>query len=217
MARIAVIDYDMGNLHSVCKALELVGGEPFITHDARAIKQAEGILLPGVGSFDPAMQNLRSRQLEDPIRAAIASGRPFLGICLGLQILFDGSDEGIEPGLGIVPGRVKRFQSEPNLTIPHMGWNQLNMTQADCPVWQGLGETPWMYFVHSFYVEPIDPTVSSATTTHGHQTVTAAIARDNLWAAQFHPEKSSTAGLKLLSNFVVQVQQSVQQSSLAPL
>jgi imidazole glycerol-phosphate synthase subunit HisH len=217
MARIAVIDYDMGNLHSVCKALELVGGAPFITHDARAIKQADGILLPGVGSFDPAMQNLRSRQLEDPIRAAIASGRPFLGICLGLQILFDGSDEGIEPGLGIVPGRVKRFRSEPDLTIPHMGWNQLNMTQAACPVWQGLGETPWMYFVHSFYVEPIDPTVTSATTTHGNQTVTAAIAQGNLWAAQFHPEKSATPGLKLLSNFVLQVQQSVQQSSLAPL
>jgi imidazole glycerol-phosphate synthase subunit HisH len=216
MARIAVIDYDMGNLHSVCKALEQVGGLPFITHEAEAIAQADGILLPGVGSFDPAMQNLRSRQLEDPIRAAIASGRPFLGICLGLQILFDGSDEGIEPGLGIVPGGVKRFQSEPNLTIPHMGWNQLNRTQADCPIWQGLGETPWMYFVHSFYVEPSDPTVASATTTHGNQTVTAAIARDNLWAAQFHPEKSSTAGLKLLSNFVVHVQQSVQQSSLAP-
>jgi imidazole glycerol-phosphate synthase subunit HisH len=216
MARIAVIDYDMGNLHSVCKALEQVGGEPFITHDAEAIAQADGILLPGVGSFDPAMQNLRSRQLEDPIRAAIASGRPFLGICLGLQILFDGSDEGSEPGLGIVPGRVKRFQAEPNLTIPHMGWNQLAMTQADCPFWQGLGENPWMYFVHSFYVEPIDPTVASATTTHGNQTVTAAIAQGNLWAAQFHPEKSSTPGLKLLANFVLQVQQSVQQSSLAP-
>jgi imidazole glycerol-phosphate synthase subunit HisH len=212
MARIAVIDYDMGNLHSVCKALELVGGEPFITHDGEAIAQADGILLPGVGSFDPAMQNLRSRQLEEPIRAAITSGRPFLGICLGLQILFEGSDEGSEPGLGIVPGRVKRFRSEPDLTIPHMGWNQLAMTQPDCPFWQGLGENPWMYFVHSFYVEPIDPTVCSATTTHGHQTVTAAIACGNLWAAQFHPEKSATAGLKLLSNFVVHVQQ----SSLAP-
>jgi imidazole glycerol-phosphate synthase subunit HisH len=213
MARIAVIDYDMGNLHSVCKALELVGGEPFITHDAGAIAAADGILLPGVGSFDPAMQNLRSRQLETPIRAAVASGQPFLGICLGLQILFDGSDEGCEPGLGIVPGRVKRFQPEPHLTIPHMGWNQLDRTQADCPFWQGLGDQPWMYFVHSYYVEPSDPALTSATTTHGHQTVTAAIARGNLWAAQFHPEKSTTPGLKLLSNFVLRVQQ----ASLAPL
>lgn len=209
MSFIAVVDYDMGNLHSVCKGLEKAGANPKITDSAREIALADAVLLPGVGSFDPAVQHLRSRGLEDPIKEAIASGKPFLGICLGLQILFDSSEEGKEPGLGIIPGKVRRFQSEPNITIPHMGWNQLEFTQADVCLWQNIPANPWVYFVHSYYVDPLDPNIRAATTTHGSQTVTAAIARDNMMAVQFHPEKSSTIGLQMLSNFVSQLQTKV--------
>ncbi|OKH20787.1 imidazole glycerol phosphate synthase subunit HisH [Chroogloeocystis siderophila] len=205
MAAIAVIDYDMGNLHSVCKGLEKAGATPKITDSAIELAKADAVLLPGVGAFDPAVQHLRSRDLVEPIKDAIASGKPFLGICLGLQVLFDSSEEGVEPGLGIISGTVRRFSSEPGITIPHMGWNQLEFTQPHCPLWQNLPAQPWVYFVHSYYVEPEDSTIQAATVTHGSQSVTAAIARDNLMAMQFHPEKSSTAGLQILSNFVQQV------------
>jgi glutamine amidotransferase len=205
MAAIAVIDYDMGNLHSVCKGLEKAGATPKITDSAIELAKADAVLLPGVGAFDPAVQHLRSRDLVEPIKDAIASGKPFLGICLGLQVLFDSSEEGLEPGLGIISGTVRRFSSEPGITIPHMGWNQLEFTQPHCPLWQNLPAQPWVYFVHSYYVEPEDSTIQAATVTHGSQSVTAAIARDNLMAMQFHPEKSSTAGLQILSNFVQQV------------
>ena len=202
MAVIAVVDYDMGNLHSVCKGLENAGATPKITDSPAEILAADAVLLPGVGSFDPAIQHLRSRDLESPVKDAIGSGKPFLGICLGLQILFDGSEEGKEPGLGVIPGVVRRFKPEPGLTIPHMGWNQLDFPQPDVPLWANLPADPWVYFVHSYYVDPIEPSVKAATVTHGSQNVTAAIARDNLMAVQFHPEKSSTAGLKMLDNFV---------------
>ncbi len=194
----------MGNLHSVCKGLENVGAVPKITDSPAIIEQADAVVLPGVGSFDPAMQNLRSRGLIEPIKNAIASGKPFLGICLGLQILFESSEEGVEPGLGVIPGSVRRFRSEPGLTIPHMGWNQLQFAQ-DLALWQNLPAEPWVYFVHSYYVDPVDPKVRSAIVTHGSQNVTAAIAKDNLMAVQFHPEKSSSTGLQMLSNFVMQV------------
>jgi glutamine amidotransferase len=202
MPVVAVIDYDMGNLHSACKGLEMAGAIPKITHDPQELAAADGIVLPGVGSFDPAMQKLRANNLEAPIHQAIDSGKPFLGICLGMQILFDGSEEGQEQGLGIITGQVKRFQPELNLTIPHMGWNQLDLTQPNCPLWQDLGDRPWMYFVHSYYTAPDNTSVSAATTTHGSQTVTVAIARDNVMAVQFHPEKSSSHGIHLLTNFV---------------
>ncbi len=202
MPVVAVIDYDMGNLHSVCKGLELAGATPIVTNDPQELAAADGIVLPGVGSFDPAMQKLRATNLEQPIHDAIASSKPFLGICLGMQILFESSEEGQETGLGIIKGKVKRFTHEPNLTIPHMGWNQLELTQTNCPLWQDLGANPWMYFVHSYYTAPVDSSVTAATTTHGSQTVTVAIARDNVMAVQFHPEKSSTDGIHLLSNFV---------------
>ncbi len=214
MTVIAVIDYDMGNLHSVCKGLEITGVTPKVTDSPQELAQADAAVLPGVGSFDPAMQHLRSRHLISPIRDFIATGRPFLGICLGLQILFDRSEEGQEPGLGIIPGTVRRFQSEPGLTIPHMGWNQLELTQPELSLWQNLPPSPWVYFVHSYYVDPIDPAVTAAATTHGSQRVTAAIAcagnpnqptNKNLMAVQFHPEKSSDSGLQLLANFVNQI------------
>ncbi|MGH2412446.1 MAG: imidazole glycerol phosphate synthase subunit HisH [Microcystaceae cyanobacterium] len=205
MTLIAVIDYDMGNLHSACKGLEKAGATPQVTDSAADIERADAIVLPGVGSFDPAVQHLRSRHLEASIKAAIASGKPFLGICLGLQILFDSSEEGVEPGLGIIPGVVRRFRSEPGLTIPHMGWNQLEFTQPHLSLWQELPPNPYVYFVHSYYVDPRDSQVSAAMITHGSQSVTAAIAHNNIMAVQFHPEKSSDNGLKILSNFVNQV------------
>ena len=209
MSAIAVVDYDMGNLHSACKGLEKAGAIPKITDSAKEIERADAVVLPGVGSFDPAVQHLRSRNLENPIKEAIASGKPFLGICLGLQILFESSEEGKEPGLGIIPGIVRRFRSEPDITIPHMGWNQLELTQPNAPLWQKLPPQAWVYFVHSYYVDPMDPNVIAATVTHGRQTVTAAIARNHLMAVQFHPEKSSNAGLQILSNFVSQVRTKV--------
>ncbi len=215
MTQIAVIDYDMGNLHSACKGLEKAGATPKITDSAREIEKADAVVLPGVGSFDPAMQHLRSRNLEAPIKAAIDSQKPFLGICLGLQILFESSEEGKEPGLGIIAGKVRKFKSEPNLTIPQMGWNQLEFTQKNLPLWQDLSSNPYVYFVHSYYVEPTDVNISAAMTTHGSQRVTAAIARDNLMAVQFHPEKSSVNGLQILSNFVTLVNQTSSQKVLA--
>lgn len=202
MSVIAVIDYDMGNLHSVCKGLENAGVTPKITDSATVLQQADAVVLPGVGSFDPAMQHLKSRHLIEPIKEVIASGIPFLGICLGLQILFESSEEGQEPGLGIFPGTVRRFKSEPGVTIPHMGWNQLTFNQPDLPLWKNLQSQPWVYFVHSYYVDPTDPNLTAASITHGSQTITAAIAKDNVMAVQFHPEKSSTAGLQILDNFV---------------
>ncbi|NJK36279.1 MAG: imidazole glycerol phosphate synthase subunit HisH [Oscillatoriales cyanobacterium RM2_1_1] len=206
MVAIAVIDYDMGNLHSVCKGLEKAGATPQVTDSPELIHQADAVILPGVGAFDPAMEHLRSRQLIQPIQDVIASGKLFLGICLGLQILFDQSQEGHEPGLGIFAGTVRRFASEPGLTIPHMGWNQLQFTDPNLALWQDLPPAPWAYFVHSYYVDPTDSTINAATITHGTQTVTAAIADKNVMATQFHPEKSSKAGLQILSNFVAWVE-----------
>jgi imidazole glycerol-phosphate synthase subunit HisH len=214
MANIAVIDYDMGNLHSACKGLETAGAKTLVTDQATELHKADAVVLPGVGAFDPAMQHLQERGLVPVIQDIIASGKPFLGICLGMQILFEGSEEGQEAGLGIFPGMIKRFQSEPNLTIPHMGWNQLDYTQPDLALWDSLPDQPWVYFVHSYYVEPEDPSLTSATVTHGSQTVTAAIAQNNVMAVQFHPEKSSDAGLQLLANFVAMVQQQKTQQKL---
>jgi imidazole glycerol-phosphate synthase subunit HisH len=209
MVNIAVIDYDMGNLHSACKGLQQAGAQTTVTDRPLDLEQADAVVLPGVGAFDPAMEHLRSRHLVPVIKDIIASGKPFLGICLGLQILFDGSEEGCEEGLGVIPGTVKHFQPEPDITIPHMGWNQLDYTQQ-LPLWEKLPLQPWVYFVHSYYVEPADATVCAATVTHGSQTVTAAVCRDNLFAVQFHPEKSSTVGLQLLANFVQQVRSTTQ-------
>lgn len=202
MVKIAVIDYDMGNLHSACKGLEKAGANPHITDSPLAITEADAVVLPGVGAFDPAMINLRERNLEQPIKDAIASGKPFLGICVGFQMLFDSSEEGTEPGLGIISGQVKHFRSEPGITIPHMGWNQLDLKQPHHPLWQNIERNGYVYFVHSYYGELTHSSVCAATVTHGTQTVTAAIAKDNVMGLQFHPEKSSDNGLQILSNFV---------------
>lgn len=209
MAVIAVIDYDMGNLHSVCKALEKAGATPKVTSSPKDLERSSAIVLPGVGAFDPAMQNLRARGLIEPIKNIIYSGKPFLGICLGMQILFESSEEGVENGLGIIPGKVRRFRPSQEIRIPHMGWNQLEITQARSLLWEHLPPQPWVYFVHSFYVDPVEKKVNAATVTHGSQTVTAAIAYDNVTAVQFHPEKSSNVGLQILSNFVSQVREKI--------
>ncbi|MEO1375690.1 MAG: imidazole glycerol phosphate synthase subunit HisH [Cyanobacteria bacterium J06635_10] len=209
MTVIAVIDYDMGNLHSVCKALEKTGATPKVTSSPQDLERSSALFLPGVGAFDPAMQNLRSLGLVEPIKNIIADGKPFLGICLGMQILFESSSEGVEHGLGIIKGKVKRFRGEPNIKIPHMGWNQLEITQPRSLLWEHLPPQPWVYFVHSFYVDPVEKKVNAATVTHGSQTVTAAIAYENLTAVQFHPEKSSNVGLQILSNFVSQVREKI--------
>ena len=202
MPKIAIIDYDMGNLHSARKGIEKAGAATVITDSVEDLERADAIVLPGVGAFDPAMQHLRQHHLVEPIRRIIDSGKPFLGICLGLQVLFEGSEEGEEAGLGIFPGKVRRFRAEPGITIPHMGWNSLELTQPNLPIWQHLPSNPYLYFVHSFYVEPADPSLSAAMITHGSQCVTAAIACDNVVAVQFHPEKSSDNGLQFLANFV---------------
>lgn len=202
MIKIAVIDYDAGNLHSACKAIEKAGAIPHVTDSAQELAQADGVVLPGVGAWDPTLRGIRERHLEAPIKQVIASGTPFLGICMGLQALFESGEEGQDPGLGIVPGVVRRFRPEPGITIPNMGWHQLQFAQKDCDLWQQLPEQPWLYFVHSYYVDPVDTQVRSGLITHGSQTVTVAIAQDNLMGVQFHPEKSAESGLQILANFV---------------
>ena len=217
--KIAVVDYDMGNLHSACKALALAGARTEITADPAVMADAEAVVLPGVGAFDPAMQHLGDRDLIQPLRDIAASGKPFLGICVGMQLLFESSEEGEAEGLGIVPGTVRRFQSEPGLTIPHMGWNQLTFTQPESVILAGL--TPeqqanaWVYFVHSFYAEPRHEAVNAAVVKHGSQQVTAAIAQGNVVATQFHPEKSSTVGLQILANFVASLSPRVSGAPIA--
>lgn len=199
--QIAVVDYDMGNLHSACKGLEQAGVRPIVTDQVPQLRAADAIVLPGVGAFDPAMRHLRDRDLVEPIRAIIAAGKPFLGICLGLQVLFDRSEEGVEPGLGIFPGVIREFKLEPGITIPHMGWNQLQLTQPQIPLFNNITSGDWVYFVHAYYAAPADSSLTAATITHGSQQVTAAIAHKNVMAVQFHPEKSATTGLQLLANF----------------
>ena len=202
IATIAVIDYEMGNLHSACKALENVGADVTILQHPEHLERFDGLLLPGVGSFDPAIRSLRTHGFEEPLKEAIARKQPLLGICLGMQLMFEGSTEGEESGLGIVPGIVQRFVHEPSITIPHMGWNRLHFSQPDAPLWRDLDDSPWAYFVHSYYCSPTDPSWTAATVTHGNQTVTAAIAKGSVMATQFHPEKSSHAGLHMLENYV---------------
>lgn len=205
MSTIAVVDYDIGNLHSACKGLRNAGADPVVTASPVEIANADAVVLPGVGAFDAAMKNLRDRSLVEPLQAAAASGKPFFGICVGMQVLFEGSEEGKEPGLGIVKGYVRRFKSEPGIVIPHMGWNVLQLQQPDCGLFADLGPEPYAYFVHSYYCAPDEPQDIAAAVTHGSQTIAAAIARDNLVAVQFHPEKSSAVGLKILANFVAQL------------
>ena len=198
---IAIIDYGMGNLRSVHKGFERVGVAAQVTRDVAAIERADGVVLPGVGAFGACMDNLREYGLVDVVRKVVERGTPFLGICLGLQLLFEESEEfGPVPGLGLLRGRVVRFRpSDAELRVPHMGWNQIRARQDAAPL-RGVADGSFVYFVHSYYVEPADPGIIATTTDYGGEFVSA-IARDNLFACQFHPEKSQAIGLAMLRNF----------------
>ncbi len=203
MSRIALIDYGAGNLRSVANALNALGHEPTVVSCPETLDASTHIVLPGVGSFGDCMEQLTRRGLVGPIRDWILSGKPYFGICLGYQILFDASEEspGV-PGLGVIPGVVRRFQAQPGLKIPHMGWNSASPARPDSLRWQGLGPNPYFYFVHSYFPVPQDPAVIAAQTTYGADHFAAAIETPSLLACQFHPEKSQDAGLRLLRNFL---------------
>jgi imidazole glycerol-phosphate synthase subunit HisH len=199
---IAIIDYGMGNLRSVSKAFEAVGHEAIITRDVVSIQNASHVVLPGVGAFGDCMTNLRQYELIEPIKAAIQSGKPFLGICLGFQLLFTESEEfGRHEGLDILPGKVRSFSRDQALKVPHMGWNQVAI-QRPCPVFEGIADESNWYFVHSFFVDPHDKQITATTTTYGIS-FTSSIWKDNVVACQFHPEKSQAVGLQLIKNFGV--------------
>ncbi|MCM2373333.1 imidazole glycerol phosphate synthase subunit HisH [Aporhodopirellula aestuarii] len=196
---ITIVDYQMGNLRSVQKAVERAGVEAVITSDATEIASAERLILPGVGAFGDAIAEIRNRDLESPIKDYLAADRPFLGICLGLQLLFEqGFEHGVHEGLGVIAGDVAKFSLPLQYKVPHMGWNTVDIG----PAGQDLGITPQthFYFVHSFFVRPTDPNVVALTCDYGGQ-FCAAIRRGNLFATQFHPEKSQKAGLELVERF----------------
>ena len=197
---IAIIDYDAGNLKSVEKALKSLGQETIVSRDSSVIKAADKVILPGVGSFGDAMNNLDHFNLVDTIKDIAESGKPFLGICLGLQLLFERSDEtpGAE-GLSILPGEILRIPPSDGLKIPHMGWNSIKI-KDDARLFNGVPDNSYVYFVHSYYLKASDEDIVAATTeysTHIH----ASVEKNNIFACQFHPEKSSDIGLRILNNF----------------
>ena len=197
---IAVIDYGMGNLRSVQKGLERVGCKAQLTRDARQILSARGVVLPGVGAFNACMENLRRFGLVEPIRQVVRQKKPFLGICLGFQLLFSESEEfGPQKGLDLFPGRVVGFHPENGLKVPHMGWNGIDK-KKESPFLEGISDGDFFYFVHSYYVAPEDDSVIATTTEYGTSFVSS-IATDHLFACQFHPEKSQEIGLRILANF----------------
>jgi len=202
---IAILDYGMGNLRSVSKAFQSQEFPAVVTRNPQDIFNASGLVLPGVGAFGDCVKNLTEYGLIDPILKFIDSGKPFLGICLGLQVLFEESEEapGVK-GLGIIKGRVVRFPDfkEEHLKVPHMGWNQVSI-KKDVSILKGVPENSWFYFVHSYYPSPEDDSVSAVKTTYGFE-FTAAVSKNNIFASQFHPEKSSDLGLKIIHNFAIQ-------------
>jgi imidazole glycerol-phosphate synthase subunit HisH len=207
MAEILIVDYQMGNLRSVQKALEATGAVATITQDADAVRRADKLVLPGVGAFADAMQHLRERGLDEAVKDFIASGRPFLGICLGLQLLFDkGFEDGRFDGLGILGGKCTALPTDMTgpdgrpLKVPHMGWNDLDVVHRS-PILEGFPDGGQVYFVHSYAVEPDDEDVVATRTDYGVAFVSS-VWRDNIMATQFHPEKSQQVGLRMLRNFV---------------
>lgn len=200
---IAIVDYGMGNLRSVQRAFEYVGAEAIVTDHRATIESASAVVLPGVEAFGKAMSNLKRAGLADVIRQVIARGRPFLGICLGLQLLFKESEEmGQHRGLSVFDGMVKRFNV--SLKVPQIGWNQIHVQQAS-PLLEGVADGSYAYFVHSYYVVPADPEIVLATTDYGIN-YPSVIGQDNVFGLQFHPEKSQTVGLRILRNFTALVE-----------
>lgn len=198
---IAIIDYDAGNIKSVEKALHLLGQEAVITRDRETILKADKVILPGVGAFGDAMGKIREYGLEEVIREVTGRGTPFLGICLGLQLLFERSDEspGVE-GLGILKGEIVKIPDSPGLKIPHMGWNSLEFP-AEGRLFRNLPQDPYVYFVHSYYLRAKDEAIVTATTEYSTK-IHASVEQGNVFACQFHPEKSSDVGIQILRNFV---------------
>ena len=198
---IAMIDYDAGNIKSVEKALQKLGADVVITKDPPVILSADKVILPGVGAFGDAMNNLKKYGLDEVIHQVVENGTPFLGICLGLQLLFERSDESPEAvGLGILKGEILRIPDAEGLKIPHMGWNSLHL-QNHGRLFQGLKENDYVYFVHSYYLKAEDEEIVKATTNYSVD-IHASVEKDNVFACQFHPEKSSDVGLQILKNFV---------------
>lgn len=199
---IAIVDYGMGNLRSVSKAFQSQGSQAIVTRDPSKIADADGLVLPGVGAFGDCVKNLNNYGLVSPIKDFIESGKPFLGICLGLQVLFEESEESPDAkGLGILKGKVLRFPDfrKEGLKVPHMGWNEVKIVK-DTPVLKDIPQESWFYFVHSYYASPHDDSISAVKTTYGFE-FTAAVSMNNIFASQFHPEKSSTLGLRMVHNF----------------
>lgn len=198
---ILVVDYGMGNLRSVTKALEKLGAKACVSNDAAAIKNADKLVLPGVGSFGHAMEELDAKNLREPLMQFQQSGKPFLGICLGLQLFFEESEEspGVK-GLGFFPGKIKRFQSNED-KVPHMGWN-LTFRKKDHPLLQGIDDPSYFYYVHSFYADGDTPEITLATCDYANTTFSAIVGSKSTFATQFHPEKSQQMGLQILKNFV---------------
>ena len=198
---LTIIDYGVGNLRNVFMAFRRLGVEARVTSEAAEIRRAKALVLPGVGAFGDSIGNIRALGLEETILAAIGDGVPFLGICVGLQLLFEVSEEmGEHRGLGMLAGRVRRFPA--GLTVPHMGWNQIHQTRP-IPLWRGLPDGSYAYFVHSYYADPQDPSVVAATTDYGID-YASAVAKGNLYAIQFHPEKSQDVGERILRNFAIE-------------
>lgn len=197
---IAIIDYDAGNLKSVEKALTYLGEESVITGDARTILEADKVILPGVGAFGDAMENLQKRELDKVIKEVCMKNTPFLGICLGLQLLFESSEESPQAeGLGILKGQILRIPDKEGLKIPHIGWNSLTL-QHQGRLFEGLEEHPYVYFVHSYYLKAEEEQIVKAVTDYS-TCIHASVEKGNIFACQFHPEKSSSTGLKILKNF----------------
>jgi len=195
---IAIVNYQAGNLRSVAKAIERTGQEPIVTDDPETIRQASGLVFPGQGANDPAMRALRQRGLIEPIKDFIKDGKPFLGVCLGLQLLLKSSEEGVEPGLQVIPGVVRRLPY--SLKVPHMGWNEVAFRKRH-PVFKDIPEGSHFYFVHSYYADPEDASLVAGTTSYGVD-FCSVVAFDNVVATQFHPEKSGVLGIKIYQNFV---------------
>jgi imidazole glycerol-phosphate synthase subunit HisH len=206
---IVLLDYGSGNLRSVEKALKKVGADVHVTQSPDGMKGARGVVLPGVGAFDDCVNAMQRQELLGATREWIRGGKPFLGICVGYQALFDSSEEfnSCAAGLGIFKGKVVRFNQRDGLKVPQIGWNQLDVTRPDCPLYKNVPSGSYVYFVHSFFPKPVDESIVATRTTYG-ETFASSAWKDNVFATQFHPEKSQAVGLKLLENFVTLAERS---------